>query len=141
MRRSSSTSSASWTRSSSPASSSPPTPRPSPSPGSRDATARPDRVIGMHFMNPVPVMELVEVIRGRATSDGTFAATTELVAGIGKEMVVSRRYPGLYRQPSPDPHDQRGNLPVQRRIATAEDIDKGMRLGSASQWAPWPWLT
>src|SRR5476649_693464 len=58
-------------------------------------TRRPDKVIGMHFMNPVPVMQLVEVIRGQATSEETFAATAALVAGLGKEMAVSRDYPGF----------------------------------------------
>jgi len=52
-------------------------------------TKRPDKVIGMHFMNPVPIMQLVEVIRGLATSDGTFEAISSLVAKLGKEMAVA----------------------------------------------------
>ncbi|MEI6876215.1 MAG: 3-hydroxyacyl-CoA dehydrogenase NAD-binding domain-containing protein, partial [Spirochaetota bacterium] len=58
-------------------------------------TGRADRVIGMHFMNPVPVMKLVEVIRGHETSEATFATTATLVARLGKEMAVSQDYPGF----------------------------------------------
>ena len=59
------------------------------------STGRPDRFIGMHFMNPVPVMALVEVIRGMATSDGTAAAVDELARRMGKTPIVCNDYPGF----------------------------------------------
>ncbi|MGA9523923.1 MAG: 3-hydroxyacyl-CoA dehydrogenase NAD-binding domain-containing protein, partial [Myxococcaceae bacterium] len=58
------------------------------------ATKRPESVIGMHFMNPVPVMQLVEIIRGAATSDETYATTKALAEKMGKTTVVSKDYPG-----------------------------------------------
>src|SRR5437870_11117520 len=58
-------------------------------------TKRPDKVIGMHFMNPVPVMPLVEVVRGFATSDETYRMTKELAERLGKTAVVVSHYPGL----------------------------------------------
>src|SRR4029079_18809421 len=59
------------------------------------ATSRPDRFIGMHFMNPVPVMKLVEIIRGIATSDETFEATRDLAVAMGKTAVVANDSPGF----------------------------------------------
>src|SRR5213075_1592201 len=58
-------------------------------------TSRPDHVIGMHFMNPVPVMQLVEVIRGLATSDETTRRTVELAKAVGKTPVEANDYPGF----------------------------------------------
>ena len=62
-------------------------------------TKRPDKVIGMHFMNPVPVMKLVEVIRGIATSDETFKITWDLAVKFGKTPALVQRLSGFYRQP------------------------------------------
>jgi 3-hydroxybutyryl-CoA dehydrogenase len=59
------------------------------------ATDRPDHVIGMHFMNPVPLMPLVEIIRGQATSDQTMRTVMDLTKGIGKTAVVVNDYPGF----------------------------------------------
>jgi 3-hydroxybutyryl-CoA dehydrogenase len=70
-------------------------------------TKRPEAVIGMHFMNPVPVMQLVELIRGAATSDATYERTAALARTMG---VVTSRLPGVHRQPHPHPHAQRGGL-------------------------------
>src|SRR5205823_10920824 len=59
------------------------------------ATSRPDKVIGMHFFNPVPVLELVEIIRGRETSDETAEAITELADDLGKTPAVANDFPGF----------------------------------------------
>ncbi len=79
-------------------------------------TRRADRVIGMHFMNPVPVMKLVEVICGQATSPETLAVTTQVAKDLGKMPVTVQDYPGFVSQPRADAHDQRGRvLPDGRR--------------------------
>ena len=74
------------------------------------STDRPERFIGIHFMNPVPLMELVELIRGIATDDATFDAAKEFVTRLGKQIAVSEDFPGLHRQPHPAADDQRGDL-------------------------------
>mgnify|MGYP003693830571 CR=1 FL=1 len=74
------------------------------------ATQRADRVIGMHFMNPVPVMPLVEVIRGLATSDATYALVADLCQRLGKTAVEVNDYPGFVSNRVLMPHDQRGGL-------------------------------
>ena len=99
-------------------------------------TKRPDKVIGMHFMNPVPVMKLVEVIRGHATSDETFACTSELVAKLGKEMAVSQDYPGFIVNRVLIPMINEAVFALYEGIATAEDIDKGMKLGTNQPMGP-----
>jgi 3-hydroxybutyryl-CoA dehydrogenase len=101
-----------------------------------EATAHPERVIGMHFMNPAPVMELVEIIRGRSTGVWAFAATTELVAGLGKEMVVSGDSPGFIVNRLLIPMINEAILLFSEGTATAEDIDKGMRLGLGHPMGP-----
>ena len=73
-------------------------------------TSRPDRVIGMHFMNPVPLMKLVEVIKGLATSEETLATTLELCKVMGKEACRSQRLARLHFQPHFVPDDQRSDL-------------------------------
>ena len=80
------------------------------SPGSAPATDRPEKFIGMHFMNPVPVMKLVEIIRGIATDEPTFQATQALAERLGKTTAVGRGLPGLHRQPHPGADDQRGGV-------------------------------
>ncbi len=100
------------------------------------ATSRPDKVIGMHFMNPVPVMKLVEVIRGHATSDETFAITSELVARLEKEMAVSQDYPGFIVNRILMPMINEAAFALFEGIATAEDIDKGMKLGTNQPMGP-----
>ena len=99
-------------------------------------TGRPDKVIGMHFMNPVPVMTLVEVIRGLATSDDTFNATAALVAKLGKEMAVSADYPGFIVNRVLIPMINEAAYALFEGIATAEDIDKGMKLGTNQPMGP-----
>ncbi len=99
-------------------------------------TSRPDKVIGMHFMNPVPVMKLVEIIRGHATSDETFALTSELVAKLEKEMAVSQDYPGFIVNRILIPMINEAAFALYEGIATAEDIDKGMKLGTNQPMGP-----
>ena len=99
-------------------------------------TRRPDKVIGMHFMNPVPVMKLVEVIRGHATSDETFALAAGLVAKLEKEMAVSQDYPGFIINRVLIPMINEAIFALYEGIATAEDIDKGMKLGTNQPMGP-----
>ena len=99
-------------------------------------TGRPDKVIGMHFMNPVPIMKLVEVIRGHATSDDTFALTSALVAKVEKEMAVSQDYPGFIVNRVLIPMINEAVFALYEGIATAEDIDKGMKLGTNQPMGP-----
>ncbi|BDV41927.1 3-hydroxyacyl-CoA dehydrogenase [Geotalea uraniireducens] len=100
------------------------------------ATGRPERVLGLHFMNPVPAMRLVEVIRGEATSDETFAAATAVVASLGKEMAVSRDYPGFIVNRILIPMINEAIFALQEGVATAEAIDKGMKLGTNQPMGP-----
>ncbi|BCS52777.1 3-hydroxybutyryl-CoA dehydrogenase [Geobacter sp. SVR] len=99
-------------------------------------TRRPEQVIGMHFMNPVPVMKLVEVIRGHATSDATFALTAELVGKLEKEMAVSQDYPGFIVNRVLIPMINEAVFALYEGIASAEDIDKGMKLGTNQPMGP-----
>ena len=99
-------------------------------------TGRQDLVIGMHFMNPVPVMKLVEVIRGLATSDATFDATAALVTKLGKEMAVSADYPGFIVNRILIPMINEAAFALFEGVATAEDIDKAMKLGTNQPMGP-----
>ena len=99
-------------------------------------TGRPEKVIGMHFMNPVPIMTLVEVIRGHATSDETFAVTSELITKLNKEMAVSQDYPGFIVNRILMPMINEAAFALYEGIATAEDIDKGMKLGTNQPMGP-----
>jgi len=92
-------------------------------------TRRPDRVIGMHFMNPVPLMKLVEVIRGLATSDETYAVTRSLAERFGKTTVVSRDIPGFIVNRVLMPMVNEACFALYEGIASAEDIDKAVHLG------------
>ena len=74
------------------------------------STDRPEHFIGLHFMNPVPVMQLVEVIRGIATDDATFQAAKAFVAQARQDDRGRRGFPRLHRQPHPAADDQRGDL-------------------------------
>jgi 3-hydroxybutyryl-CoA dehydrogenase len=92
-------------------------------------TKRPDRVIGMHFMNPVPLMNLVEIIRGLATSDETYQTTRGLAERFGKETVVSRDIPGFIVNRVLMPLVNEAVFALYEGIASAEDIDKAIVLG------------
>ena len=99
-------------------------------------TKRPEKVIGMHFMNPVPVMALVEVIRGHATSDETFAVTQDLVGRLGKEVALSQDYPGFIVNRVLIPMINEAIFALFEGVASAEDIDRGMRLGTNQPMGP-----
>jgi 3-hydroxybutyryl-CoA dehydrogenase len=99
-------------------------------------TKRPEKVIGMHFMNPVPVMKLVEVIRGLSTTDETFRATAGLVEKLGKEMAVSADYPGFIVNRILIPMINEAAFALFEGVASAEDIDKGMKLGTNQPMGP-----
>jgi len=99
-------------------------------------TKRPDKVIGMHFMNPVPVMKLVEVIRGHATSQETFDTTRALVAELDKEVAVSQDYPGFIVNRVLIPMINEAIFALYEGVASAQDIDRGMRLGTNQPMGP-----
>lgn len=100
------------------------------------ATKRPDRVIGMHFMNPVPVMKLVEIIRGAQTSDETYAATKALAERFGKTTVLSRDFPGFIVNRILIPMLNEACYALQEGIASVEDIDTAMKLGTNQPMGP-----
>jgi len=91
---------------------------------------RPERVIGMHFMNPVPVMQLVEIIRGAQTSDATYAATRALAEKMGKTTVLSKDMPGFIVNRILIPMLNEACFALQEGLASAEDIDTAMKLGT-----------
>ena len=94
------------------------------------ATSRPDRVCGMHFFNPVPLMRLVEVIRGFYTSDETVAATTELAQKMGKVTVeVKKDSPGFIVNRIMIPHMVEAIKIVEEGIASIEDVDIAVKNG------------
>jgi 3-hydroxybutyryl-CoA dehydrogenase len=99
-------------------------------------TARPDRVIGMHFMNPVPVMQLVEVIRGLATSDETTATVLELARGLGKTPVEVNDFPGFVSNRVLMPMINEAIFALMEGVAGAEDIDTVMKLGMNHPMGP-----
>ena len=94
------------------------------------ATRRPEKVVGMHFFNPVPLMRLVEVIRGFHTNDETVQVTTDLAKKMGKETVeVKIDSPGFIVNRIMIPHMLEAINIVQEGIATPEDVDKAVKLG------------
>jgi 3-hydroxybutyryl-CoA dehydrogenase len=93
------------------------------------ATARPDKFIGMHFFNPVPMMALVEVIRGLQTSDATHAQVEALARALGKHPVTVRNNPGFVVNRILCPMINEAIFVLAEGLATAEDIDEGMKLG------------
>lgn len=92
-------------------------------------TRRPERVIGMHFMNPVPVMKLVEIVRGLQTSDSTVSALTELAGKLGKTTILSRDRPGFLVNRMLIPFLNEACFALDEGTGSAEDIDQGARLG------------
>jgi 3-hydroxybutyryl-CoA dehydrogenase len=93
------------------------------------ATGRQDRFVGMHFFNPVPVMALVELIRGLQTSDATLATVRAFVERIGKTAIVARNSPGFAVNRILCPMINEAVFALQEGLASAEDIDEGMKLG------------
>ena len=100
------------------------------------ATKRPELVIGMHFMNPVPVMKLVEIIRGLATSDETNALTQALCARMQKTTVTSRDIGGFIVNRVLMPMINEAVYALYEGIGTAQDIDTGMKLGTNQPMGP-----
>jgi len=100
------------------------------------STKRPDRVIGMHFMNPVPVMKLVELIRGHETSEETFSAVSAVVTKLGKEIAVSQDYPGFIVNRVLVPMLNEAAFAVYEGLASPEDVDKAMKLGTNQPMGP-----
>ena len=99
-------------------------------------TKRPAQVIGMHFMNPVPVMALVEIIRGLATSDATYAVTAELSQRLGKTPVEVNDYPGFVSNRILMPMINEACYALMEGVATKEAIDTVMKLGMNHPMGP-----
>src|SRR5439155_10699292 len=99
-------------------------------------TARPERVIGMHFFNPVPVLKLVEVIRAVQTSDETAAAIVALSRELGKEPAEARDFPGFVSNRILMPFINEAVYALQEGVAEAEAIDTVARLGFAHPLGP-----
>ncbi len=99
-------------------------------------TGRPGKVIGMHFMNPVPVMKLVEVIRGLATSDETFQATWDLSAKLGKTPAEANDYPGFISNRILMPMLNEAIYCLYHGVGKPEDIDTVMKLGMNHPMGP-----
>jgi len=93
------------------------------------ATDRPDRFVGMHFFNPVPVMALLELIRGLQTSDETVAKAEAFAKRIGKVSITAKNSPGFAVNRILCPMINEAIFALQEGIATAEEIDAGMKLG------------
>ncbi len=100
------------------------------------ATKRPERFIGMHFMNPVPMMSLVEVIRAIQTSDETFAATITLCEKLGKKPVPANDAPGFVSNRVLMPMINEAAFCVMEGVATAESVDQVMKLGMNHPMGP-----
>jgi 3-hydroxybutyryl-CoA dehydrogenase len=99
-------------------------------------TKRPDRVIGMHFMNPVPVMKLVEVIKGLATSEETLRVTWDLAAKMGKTAVSAADFPGFIANRILMPMINEAVYALYEGVGTVEDIDQVMKLGMNHPMGP-----
>jgi len=100
------------------------------------ATKRPEQVIGMHFMNPVPLMKLVEVIRGLATSDETTRVTLELCSDLGKTPVEVNDYPGFVANRLLMPMINEAIFALMEGVGTEEAIDTIMKLGMNHPMGP-----
>ncbi len=93
------------------------------------ATSRPDHVIGMHFMNPVPLMKLVEIIRGLQTADAVYETTVAMARKLGKTTITSKDCPGFLVNRILIPLINEAGFALQEGLGTAEDIDTGAKLG------------
>ncbi len=99
-------------------------------------TGRPERVIGMHFMNPVPMMRLVEVINGLATTEQTTELVTNLATGLGKEPVQVQDYPGFISNRVLMPMINEAMYCLMEGVADKEGIDQVMKLGMGHPMGP-----
>lgn len=100
------------------------------------ATTRPDKVLGMHFMNPVPLMTLVELIRGQATSDASMKVATELTTALGKVPVEANDYPGFIANRILMPMINEAFYALMEGVGTREAIDTVMKLGMNHPMGP-----
>ena len=100
------------------------------------ATKRPDKVLGMHFMNPVPLMVLVELIRGQATSSESMAVATDLTKALGKTPVEANDYPGFIANRILMPMINEAFYALMEGVGTAEAIDAVMKLGMNHPMGP-----
>ncbi len=100
------------------------------------ATARPERVIGMHFFNPVALLALVEIVRGAATSDQTAAAIVALARELGKEPIEARDVPGFVSNRILMPFINEAAAALAADVASAESIDAVARLGFGHPMGP-----
>ena len=100
------------------------------------ATDRPERFIGIHFMNPVPLMELVEVIRGIATDDSTFEATKQFIAKLGKQIAVAEDFPAFIVNRILLPMINEAIYTLYEGVGNVESIDTAMRLGAHHPMGP-----
>jgi 3-hydroxybutyryl-CoA dehydrogenase len=100
------------------------------------ATKRPEKVIGMHFMNPVPLMNLVEVVRGQATSDATTRFVVDLARAMGKTPVEANDFPGFVSNRVLMPMVNEAIFAVYEGVASAEAVDQVMKLGMNHPMGP-----
>jgi 3-hydroxybutyryl-CoA dehydrogenase len=100
------------------------------------ATKRPEQVIGMHFMNPVPIMKLVEIIKGLATNEETFQVTRELALKMGKTPVPANDFPGFISNRVLLPMINEAVYALFEGVGTANDIDQVMKLGMNHPMGP-----
>ena len=100
------------------------------------ATTRPDKVLGMHFMNPVPLMTLVEMIRGQATSDDAMRIASELCTALGKTPIEAADYPGFIANRILMPMINEAIFAVMEGVGTPEAIDAVMKLGMNHPMGP-----
>jgi len=100
------------------------------------STKRPEKIIGMHFMNPVPMMKLVEIINGLATSDETFQVTRDLAVKLGKIPVPANDFPGFISNRVLLPMINEAVYALFEGVGTAEDIDQVMKLGMNHPMGP-----
>ena len=100
------------------------------------STDRPERFIGIHFMNPVPLMELVEVIRGIATNDATFEAVKQFIGKLGKQIAVAEDFPAFIVNRILLPMINEAIYTLYEGVGNVEAIDKAMRLGAHHPMGP-----
>jgi 3-hydroxybutyryl-CoA dehydrogenase len=97
---------------------------------------QPELVVGLHFMNPVPVMKLVEVVRGTLTSDGALAAAVAVAQRLGKQTIVSQDRPGFLVNRILIPLLNEACFALEEGVGTKQDIDAGARLGLGHPLGP-----
>ena len=104
------------------------------------STDRPEKFIGIHFMNPVPLMELVELIRGIATDDTTFDTAKEFVTKLGKQIAVSEDFPAFIVNRILLPMINEAIYTLYEGVGNVEGIDAAMKSARTIRWGRWSWL-